>query len=40
MQLFKRLVAATALATFQALLSQAFGGSLAAVPLAEEAAVA
>lgn len=40
MQLFKRLVAATALATFQAFLSQAFRGGLAVVALAEEAAVA
>ncbi len=40
MQLLKRLVAAAALATFQALLSQTFGGGLAAVALAEEATVA
>lgn len=40
MQLFKRLVAAPALATFQALLSQAFSSDLAAVAPAEEAAVA
>lgn len=40
MQLFKRLVAATAMAPYQALLSQGFSGSLAAVALAEEAAVA
>lgn len=40
MQLLKRLVAATTLATFQALLCQAFSSSLAAVALVEEAAVA
>lgn len=40
MQLLKRLVAADALATGQALLSQAFSGGFAAVAPAEEAAVA
>lgn len=40
MQLLKRLVTAAALPIFQALLSHAFSGDLAAVALAVEAAVA
>lgn len=40
MLLFKRLVVAAALGTFQVYLSQAFSGGLAAVALAEETAVA
>lgn len=40
MQLLKRRVTAAALATFQALLYQAFSGGLAAVALAEKASVA
>lgn len=40
MLLFKRQVAAAALEPFKVYLSQAFNGGLAAVALAEEAAVA
>jgi len=40
MQLLKRLVSVAAQPTIQALLSQAFSGSLASVALAERAAVA